>query len=645
MHPIKENKKEKTPYELNNKTREAPQVSIPKKILKPVKEHRIQLLNPRHSIGVDIGNRKVKIVEIVSDKIIDSVILDTPYLNGDNGDIDKEKLADELEKALSPRKNKAGNLAISLPAESLNSVIFTLPPMPKAEFKKVVINESKRKMIPAPASDDAFSYSILGEKVVDNISYTEIMGVSTSNNILEENLSFFEKIDFLPTLISTPNSALLSAFISSVSVAKDENIGLIDIGATNTSITVVRDNAVRFFRTVLIGCKDIISAVVKNLAVDKNEAEKILQEIGIPIPDVPLPEKPEEKVKVAEAIMMQKYEVTQGNGKDYGTSLQKKLELAFAMKPVWDRLIEEINRSFIYYKTKISGGKAISEIYLSGGGAILKGVDRFFARKLNMEVTVLNLLQNLRLASQADKMKAVSPQLAVATGLALQARQKKKEKGINFLPIPLQRKAREKMQAITLTGMNIVFAGILLIVFFILQARGHSYEKQMGNCAVTLSKFSQIISLNDEIKRQKQEYQNKISILEKLTENTPEWYDIFRTLSNVMPSNIFLSSLNIKKEQSSLVKLIEKRMITRTRGRRTLKDDRSCLSMSGTIYATYERTEKTLRGITSRLNASPFFKEATLTLEEEKGGIQIGIKKERGFEITALIDMEKNRKK
>lgn len=614
MHPIKENKKEKT------------------------SKKKIQLFNLKSSIGVDVGNRKIKIVEIVSDKIVDSVLLDTPYL-GDN--VDKEKLAGEIKKVLSPKKDKTGNLAISLPAESLNSVIFTLPPMPKAEFKKVVIKECKRKMIPAPAVDDVFSYSILGEKVVDNVTHKEIMGISSSKKVMEENLSIFEKIDFLPTLISTPNFALFSAFISAVGAAKDANISLIDIGATSTSITVVNDNAVRFFRTVLIGCNDIISAIVKNLAIDKNEAEKMIQETGIPIPDVPLPEKPEEKVKIAEAIMMQKYEVTQGSEKDHGSSLQDKLELAFAMKPVLDRLVEEINRSFVYYKTKISGGKAVTEIYLSGGGAVLKGADRFFARKLNMRVTVFNLLQNLHLASFGDEMKIVSPQLTVAVGLALQARQRKKKKRINFLPMHLQEKAKEKMQRITLMAINFIFAGILLVAFLILQARGYSYKKQIETCELTFSKFAAIISLNDEIKRQQQEYQNKISILEKLTENTPRWHDIFRTLSNAIPSNVFLSQLNIEKEKSSLVKLIEKGTAKKRR-RIPLKDKASSLAINGTIYATYETTGKTLRGITSSLNASPFFKEATLTLEKEKNGIQIGVKKERNFEITALLKLEKD---
>src|SRR3989344_2471345 len=82
-----------------------------------------------------------------------------------------------------------------------------------------------------------------------------------------------------------------------------------------------------------------------------------------------------------------------------------------------ERFSKEIKRSIEYYVSEI-GGEAVSEAYLSGGGACLKNLDRYLSEELNLPVKRMDIPKRIGL-SDISVPPEDSLSIAGAIGTAL----------------------------------------------------------------------------------------------------------------------------------------------------------------------------------------------------------------------------------
>ncbi len=89
-------------------------------------------------------------------------------------------------------------------------------------------------------------------------------------------------------------------------------------------------------------------------------------------------------------------------------------------KPIFSELIDEINRILIFAASE-NQGESITNIFLLGSLAHIKGVDDYLDKKLNISVQSLSdPLASFRNASSQEIFEEMStPDMAIATGLAL----------------------------------------------------------------------------------------------------------------------------------------------------------------------------------------------------------------------------------
>ena len=92
------------------------------------------------------------------------------------------------------------------------------------------------------------------------------------------------------------------------------------------------------------------------------------------------------------------------------------------IKPVFDNILGEINRSKTYY-TSHSPSVTISKVILSGGTALMPGLLFYIASNLDCEVELANPWKNILLSSKLQKDKDVlieqGPVYVTSVGLAL----------------------------------------------------------------------------------------------------------------------------------------------------------------------------------------------------------------------------------
>jgi len=89
-----------------------------------------------------------------------------------------------------------------------------------------------------------------------------------------------------------------------------------------------------------------------------------------------------------------------------------------ALAPALEELASEIARSLSFYLERVPDA-ALSRVYLTGGGALLKNIDVYLTGRLGAPTSLFNPLQSLPVSAPASPITTQGPLYTVALGLAL----------------------------------------------------------------------------------------------------------------------------------------------------------------------------------------------------------------------------------
>jgi Tfp pilus assembly PilM family ATPase len=141
---------------------------------------------------------------------------------------------------------------------------------------------------------------------------------------------------------------------------------------------IFKDFSPRFARDIYVGSQELTKKIANTLGVDETQAEDIKRRPG------------DKLAQVIEACDM----------------------------PV-SNLINEIRLSMDYYMTEKN--TQVDELFLSGGGCLLKGIEGVFEKNLNVPVKIWDPLTGVRFGkpAAAGEIRDYAAQFGVALGLGL----------------------------------------------------------------------------------------------------------------------------------------------------------------------------------------------------------------------------------
>jgi type IV pilus assembly protein PilM len=92
------------------------------------------------------------------------------------------------------------------------------------------------------------------------------------------------------------------------------------------------------------------------------------------------------------------------------------------LAPFHTVLVQQIRRAIQMFLTS-SGKEQIDYLILSGGTALVEGVEQLLADELGIHTVIANSFTNMDIAESIDedRLAQVAPQFIVATGLALRS--------------------------------------------------------------------------------------------------------------------------------------------------------------------------------------------------------------------------------
>ncbi|MDD5654314.1 MAG: pilus assembly protein PilM [Candidatus Omnitrophica bacterium] len=587
----------------------------------------------KEHIGIDIGSQYTKIVRIILEplpSVSSASIFPTPYgaSSGAAGEkLDDEKFIGALDEAIGLSVLRNARVGINIPSAFINAMYFSLPRMKKQELKVASVNEARRKMIPPSAADDIFGYIPLEEKDKVKVLKSEVFVARSNSSIVKERVALFKKMGIIPSLITiTPLAQLKALFKEPFN--GDEDVTFVNIGAISIDIAIAHRGQVKFFRSVSNACRDIITSISSSLGISQEKAEEVLKTHGVP--EIPFDIK--DRVAIAEEIMRQKYEGGQS------TQDVNLLELRLLLQPHLERIINELRRSFIYYKEQ-TGGERVERIFFSGGGSHIKNLVPSLARQIGGKCEIINILRNMH--PPADETAAAilaknSAIYACALGLAIGIESKKQEI-INFLPSDLAQ--HEQMARIKLYSILAILAlvAVCASAYFNSVFSARSLRMLLEEKKSQVALLAPAVKKGEILKKRGQRFKAIAEQSEALRKQNIKFEPLLVELSRLLPAEAILTSADISEGVGIQEGAIQKKSFAATSG--------LFLKLTGNIMSTYEEGLQILEKLKTDMQGSAYFKDITavfsqpetLSPQAEEGDFPLTARKMRDFRMDARV--------
>jgi hypothetical protein len=320
----------------------------------------------------------------------------------------------------------------------------------------------------------------------------------------------------------TPSHAALWASASAlVPDIGRGSVALVEVGASHTEVTIVKDGQIRLVRDLAVGSDSLKDAMVGTvtaeggpMSIDRERAEHLMRRYGI-LPDA-----------------------TDGATED-GVPL---FHLSSLMRPILEHLLTELSRLFSYHKVQIDEA-GVSRLLLCGGGAALNDLQSYLADGLGTTVEVFNPLVRIPERLQALEPEQVAeggPRLGVAIGLALNHGQ-----GLNVMPEETRRSDRAEADRRAWRSAVTWTAAAALAAYLSLSAlawwTGRRLEAQRDRWASLSPAYAQSLRLATTAAN----LESTVRQVQRLLDRQPAWDAILKELGALVPSTMELDELSL----------------------------------------------------------------------------------------------------
>jgi type IV pilus assembly protein PilM len=345
-------------------------------------------------VGIDIGSHSIKIVEIDDSKkgmiLKNFGMIELPQESIVEGSIkEMEIVSSALKNLLKNLKIKNKNVATSISGYSVIVKKITIPKKEEEGLEQSIQSEAEQ-YIPFDINDVNLDFQILpsekeGTEDEEKEELMDVLLVAAKKDMVEEYISLLHLTDLNPMVLDIDAFALQNSF----EISNHEQSGchaLVNIGAQQLTINVIKDGASIFTRDSSYGGSQITSEIQQKLNISYQEAEMI--KLGAK----PLEA---EKKPIIEEI--------------FSSTVTK-----------WT---QEVKRALDFVATTFIDVK-VENVLLSGGSSLIKGFSKYLGLETGLKIEMLNPFGNLEIKEKlfdANYLNYHAPMAAISIGLALRS--------------------------------------------------------------------------------------------------------------------------------------------------------------------------------------------------------------------------------
>ncbi len=345
--------------------------------------------NRSNVLGIDICTSSVKVLELSRNGQryqVEARAME-PLAHGvvtDRNITDADEVGAAVRRAVKASGSSAKQVAVAVPT---SAVITRTIPMPADRSEEEIETEVRLeapKYIPYPLDEVYLDFEVRGISE-NNPETLDVTIVASRRENVELRQAAIENAGLSAKIVDVDAYALENAFNIMLeqhpTIRSDQRVAIVDIGAAQTTLTVVQDGSILYTRDQTFGCDQLTLRIADSYGLSREQAEVALR--GSELPE------------------------------DYRNSI---------LEPFLSSVLEQINHSLQFF-TSASHYSSVDCIMLIGGGALLPGLEPFVAENTGISTFIGNPFEFMSSTRKVNRNSLLleGPLFGVACGLALRS--------------------------------------------------------------------------------------------------------------------------------------------------------------------------------------------------------------------------------
>ena len=335
-------------------------------------------------IAIDVGASSIKFVEM--DLKGDAPVVNQFAVVPLTGEIFQGSAigsTEQVSTTISTMLEAAGiagkRVVTAMPSPSVFSKRVQLARVPLSELGSTIEFEAAN-YVPQSTNGLKLDFHVIG---ASGKSHLDVLLVAVKNEVVDSYLDVIASAGLDTAVVDIDYFALQNIFEANYPELLDKNVALLNVGSRFTTINICRGGQSLVTSDIGIGGKSFTEALASELELSPQDAEKAKRAAD--------PAHPRHS----------------------------------SIEEVVDRLVEaaasELNRQLSLVWNSGGADEGIDTIFISGGGALIRGFLEELSEKTGVKCERLNPFKLVQIGSSIDRtqLEAMSPLIAVCAGLGL----------------------------------------------------------------------------------------------------------------------------------------------------------------------------------------------------------------------------------
>lgn len=339
-------------------------------------------------IGLDISSTSVKLLELSkkgSKYQIESIAVEPLAPNSvvEKNVIEIEAVASSIKTALAKSKIKSKFAAVAVSGSSVITKKISMPANLTEDEMEGQIELEADQYIPYPLEEVNLDFQILGPSENNTETVDVLLSACRSENI-DDRIAAVELagltakiVDIEAYTIETAYSVLAPDLTDE---GMDQTVAIIDIGATMTSLNIIKNHELIYTREQNFGGKQLTEEIMRRYGLSYEEAGLAKRQGGLP--------------------------------DNYSSEV---------LHPFKETTAQQVSRFLQFFYSADNNNNTIDHLLLAGGSSNLEGLAEITEEQISIPTSIANPFANMSTRSKLNKanLESESSSFLIATGLAI----------------------------------------------------------------------------------------------------------------------------------------------------------------------------------------------------------------------------------
>ena len=339
-------------------------------------------------VGLDISSTAVKLLQLTESGgryRVEHYAVEPlpPNAVVEKNIVEVEAVGEAIKRAVARSGTKARHAAAAVSGSSVITKIIPIQGDLDEDSMEDQVQLEASNYIPFPIEEVSLDFEVIGP-MPNNPEMVQVMLAASRTENVELRQSALELGGLSAKVVDVEAFAMENAFklvADQLSVPKDAIVALVDIGATMTTLNVLRAQRSIYTREQVFGGKQLTDEVMRRYGLSYDEAGLAKRQGGLP----------------------ESYEVE-------------------VLEPFKEALVQQVSRLLQFFYAG-SDFNRVDQVVLAGGCASIAGIANLVEEQLGVPTVIANPLANMALGPriQAHALAQDAPALMIACGLALRS--------------------------------------------------------------------------------------------------------------------------------------------------------------------------------------------------------------------------------